>query len=332
MRPYLRKYLAAGALLGILFLPSAPADAQVKKFKMEARSEFWILAYLEGQFDKKYGIEAEPVTFGTGVEAVEALIGGSIDISSSGHIPIVTMMTKTKNVLIAGLYEVNNGSIYKLIVRKDAPYKTVADLRGKRIATRIGTGPYIAFMNYVKAKGMSGKDFQILNSQPAEIVAALESKSVEGAVWFQPTTSIMLWKGFGRILANFDGHARAQGHWLANRAFAEKNPDTVVRFLAGAFDVQEMLQNNPRVAAQLISKGLARRGRQLPPEVVAIGMDEFDWNPVPDPRVLPELGKAFQFLKAAGRVKGAEPDWAALMPDTYWKKALEFRRKHNKQF
>ena len=213
MRTFL-KCTAIGALLGIFLFP---AFASAQKFKISARSEYWILTYIEGQFDKKYGLEADPIRFGTGVEVAEAVLSGTVQFASSGHIPLTSLLSKTKNVLVVGSNITNNGSIYKLIVKKNSKAKTLADLKGKRVATKIGSGSFVAFNRLIKAKGFKEKDFEILNSRPPEIIAAMQTGSVEGGIWFPPTTSIILWKGFGRVLLNFDGHARAQGHWLVNR-------------------------------------------------------------------------------------------------------------------
>jgi ABC-type nitrate/sulfonate/bicarbonate transport system substrate-binding protein len=323
------KCAAIGALLGIFLFP---AFASAQKFKISARSEYWILTYLEGKFDKKYGLEADPIRFGTGVEVAEAILGGTVQFASSGHIPLTSLLSKTKNVLVVGSNITNNGSIYKLIVKKNSKAKTLADLKGKRIATKIGSGSYVAFNRLIKAKGFKEKDFEILNSRPPEIIAAMQTGSVEGGIWFPPTTSIILWKGFGRVLLNFDGNARAQGHWLVNRKYAEKNPDVVVRFLAGAIDAQELLANNPRVAAILLSRALAKRGRKLPPEVFTIGLGDFDFSPVSGPRHLAELKIAFNSLKARGRIKGAEPNWSSVIRHDFMQKALKLSRKRNKRF
>ncbi len=329
MRKVFMKWIAVGTFISLFVSPTLTA---AEKFKMSARSEYWILTYLEGRFDKKYGLEAEPVVFGSGVEVIEAILGGNVTFASSGHIPLTTLLTKTKDVLTIGSNLTNNGSIYKLIVKKNSTYKTLADLKGKRIATKIGSGSYVAFLNLLKAKGFTEKDFQILNSRPNEIISAMEAGSVEGGIWFPPTVSIMIWKGFGRVLLNFDGHARAQGHWLVNRRYAEKNPDVVVRFLAGAIDAQELMTNNPQIATRLISRALARRGRKILPEVFAIGFGDFNWNPMSGSRHLEEMRKAYRMLKGRGRLKGPEPKWSDVITDKYMKKALELSRKRNKRF
>jgi ABC-type nitrate/sulfonate/bicarbonate transport system substrate-binding protein len=296
------------------------------KLKMGSRLEYYDVTYRQGGFDKKYDLDAEGVPFATGVEVVTAIQSGAIDIASSGHVPLTILLSKTDKVLVLASSAYNKGSLYRMVVGKDTPYKGIEDLKGKVVATKFGSGSYNAFLSYLKAKGMTEKDFRMKNASPAAIIGAMEAGTVDAGIWFEPTISVIVYKGFGRVLLDFEGHATFQAYWMVNRAFAEKNPDIVVRFLAGALDAQELLSTNVKESAVLISKGYKKRGRDMPPQVFEKGIELMDFSPDITPDKYAEMHRTYEFFKAKGRIKGPEPDWKSLFKTEYLEKAKKIRK------
>ncbi|MBW1772121.1 MAG: NrtA/SsuA/CpmA family ABC transporter substrate-binding protein [Deltaproteobacteria bacterium] len=296
------------------------------KIKMASRLEYWDVVYREGEFDKKYGLEVKAVPYATGVEVVTALQSGAIDVGSSGHVPLTLLLSKTDRVFVLASGAFNRGSVYRMVVGKDTPYKTIHDLKGKVVATKFGSGSYNAFLSYIKAKGLKERDFRMENVTPAVIIAAMEAGTVDAGIWFEPTISIILYKGLGRVLLDFEGHAIFQVYWVVTRAFAEKHPDVVVRFLAGALDAQDMLAKDPKKSAQLISRGFKRRGKYMPPEVLEMGIPLLSYAPNITPDKIDELKRTFAFFKKKGRIQGEEPVWQNVINTGYLAKAQAIRK------
>lgn len=296
------------------------------KIKMASRLEYWDVLYREGAFDRKYGLEAQAIPYATGVEVVTALQSGAIDIASSGHVPLTLLLSKTDRVIVLASGAFNRGSVYRMVVGENTPYKTIEDLKGKVIATKFGSGSYNAFLSYLKAKGLKEKDFRMENATPAVIIAAMEAGTVDAGIWFEPTISIILYKGLGRALLDFEGHAIFQVYWVVTRAFAEKHPDVVVRFLAGALDAQDMLAKDPKKSAQLISKGFKGRGKYMPPKILEMGIPLLSYAPNITPDKIDELRRTFEFFKKKGRIHGEEPAWQKVINKSYLEKAQAIRK------
>lgn len=307
------------------FVFSVAAEA-AEKIRMGSRLEYYDVVYREGAFDKKYDIEAVSVPFKTGVEVVTALQSGDIDIASSGHVPLTILLSKTDKVMVIASAAYNTGSIYRMVVGKDSKYKTIEDLKGKVIATKLGSGSYGAFLRYIKSKGLSEKDFKMKNAGPGAIVAAMQAGSVDAGIWFEPTISLILYRGWGRALLDFKDHAIFQVHWLVNREFAEKNPDVIVRFLAGAMDAQKLLGTNAEKASKMISTGYQRRGRDYPAEVFKLGIPLINFDTAVDAKHLDEIKRTYNFLKERGRIRGTEPDWSRVIDLSYLEKAKKIRK------
>jgi len=92
------------------------------------------------------------------------------------------------------------------VVRKDAPYKSFGDLKGKKIGNfaRV-TGAY--FFSAVIAKEQKldiEKDFQNVPAETGALIALLERGEVEAINMFEPHTTRLVMSGKYRVLTDFD--------------------------------------------------------------------------------------------------------------------------------
>ena len=331
----MNQFLKKRSVLAIvsLFIGSLVATSVAQaagKIRLSSRSTNWDMVLIESGAAKKYGIEIELVRVKTGVEVSEALIGGSVDVGSNGDTPVTSLLTRTNDVIVIGTAVSTDGGYAKVIVKKDSAIKTLADLKGKKIATKIGSGSYRALSDYCTWKGTcSLKDFKILNTAPSAILAALEAGSVDAGIWFPPTTSIAIFKGFGRVMMDFKGANIGQAMWLANKNFAEKNSDLVVRFLAATIEAQNILLKNHKRAAELLAKGFKKRGRNLPADVLMIDIDSFDYTPGVGDQNLKVLNSVFASMSKAGKLKGKKPDFNAMVNRSFMAKAMKLYQSKN---
>ena len=281
------------------------------KIRMSSRSSNWDIVLIESGAAEKYGLEIEVVPMKTGVEVVEALVGGSVDIGSVGETPLTSLLTRSDAVGVIGTAVSTDGSYAQVIVRTDSPINSIEDLKGKKIATKIGSGSYRALSDWCAKNGCSLNDFEILNTAPNAILAAIEAGSVDAGIWFAPTTSIAVAKGFGRIMMNFEGANEGQASWVVNRAFAEKNPELVTRFLAATIDAQNILVDDHDLAATLLERGMQKRGRDLTADVLKMGLVDFDYSAGMDTeKKMRVFNGVFDSLKAAGKLRGDRPDFS----------------------
>ena len=92
------------------------------------------------------------------------------------------------------------------VVRKDAPYKSFGDLKGKKIGNfaRV-TGAY--FFSAVIAKEQKldiEKDFQNVPAETGALIALLERGEVEAINMFEPNTTRLVMSGKYKVLTDFD--------------------------------------------------------------------------------------------------------------------------------
>lgn len=305
------------AALAVSLTAAAASQAAADKIRMSSRSANWDIVLIESGVAEKYGLEIELVPMKTGAEVTEALVGGSVDVGSVGETPLTSLLTKTDLVAVIGTATSTDGGYAQVIVQTESPLQTIDDLKGKKIATKIGSGSYRALNDWCAKNGCSLNDFEILNTAPNAILAAIEAGSVDAGIWFAPTTSIAVAKGFGRIMMNFAGANEGQASWVVNRAFAEENPDLTVKFLAATMEAQEILVSDHDRAAALLEAGMKKRGRDLTADILKMGLADFDYAPSMDvERKVRVFNGVFDSLKAAGKLRGDRPDFSeALMPE-----------------
>jgi ABC-type nitrate/sulfonate/bicarbonate transport system substrate-binding protein len=92
------------------------------------------------------------------------------------------------------------------LVKKDAPYKSFGDLKGKKIGNfaRV-TGAY--FFSAVIAKEQKldlEKDFQSIPAETGALIALLERGEVEAINMFEPHVTRLVMSGRYRVLLDFD--------------------------------------------------------------------------------------------------------------------------------
>jgi sulfonate transport system substrate-binding protein len=126
-------------------------------------------------------------TFPAGPQAVSAIQGGSIDLAMTADTPAI--FAQAGNVplkVVAAAEPVNPGSAIGIVVAKNSPITSLADLKGATIAVADGT-----ILQYVAIKALNNNagGFQnatLDNLAPPLELSAIGSGSVQAAVLIEP--------------------------------------------------------------------------------------------------------------------------------------------------
>ena len=168
-----------------------------------------IFVGVEKGFFKEFGVEPELVYFQAAAPIATALAAGQLDVAATG------LTAATYNIVLGGekLWIVADKGrewpdhrLTAIVVHKDlhdAGVRTVADLKGKRIAvTQLGSTFHYQIGNILEKDGLSLKDVTIvpLQAMPAAL-EALKGKQVDAVILPQPFPGRAEADGFGRIIA-----------------------------------------------------------------------------------------------------------------------------------
>ena len=99
------------------------------------------------------GVKIEYKYFPVFTDMLTALNSGKIDLTEIGSVGAVQSFANGGNVRVVAVTEPNAENC-GLLVPKDSPVQTFADLKGKKIAFLKSTNSYISFLHQVKAAGL----------------------------------------------------------------------------------------------------------------------------------------------------------------------------------
>jgi len=202
------------------------------------------------------GLDLKMVKFTTGLELFQAMIGGSIDVLSTGAVVSNFPARGQGKVFLINNVEYATAQLW---VRGDSGIKTAADLKGKKISTTAGTTAHV-FLNQVlkQAKLEEGKDVQLVNLRMTEAVTSFISGAVPAVALWVPFDVTVRQKTEGaRMLVDasaFYPEAAIVGGWAANNAYYEKNLPVLQSLIKGWVKANDYLLSNTDEAIAVLQK------------------------------------------------------------------------------
>jgi NitT/TauT family transport system substrate-binding protein len=236
-----------------------PVPLKVGVLKMAALTNPWT-AKERGIF-QKHGLDVTLVEFRTGNEAIAAHRGGSVDIILSIPGTAMTAVERGFDLLAISQNEVakakgpDSGSVQVL---KDSPYKTLADLAGKKVAVSgLHSQKTVAMQTLFKRAGVDLDKLQLVEIPFPSQVDALKSKQVDAINTVDPYTTQLIASGLGRVVAwDYADSIPEQplGAWFAKSTFIKANAGVVHRFNEAIKEsIEYMLSDPQRARAEVVA-------------------------------------------------------------------------------
>lgn len=188
------------------------------------------------------------VEFPAGPQLLEALAVGSVDIGATGDSPPVFAQAAGKDLFYVGA-EPPKPDSSAILVKPDAALKSLADLKGRRIALQKGSSAHYLLVQAVKRAGLQWGDIQPVYLPPADARAAFEKGAVDAWVIWDPYYAAAEIDGAVRVLATSRGLTGNNTFYLASRALAQNEPALRAVF-AALTDTDAYVQSNRRDSAQ----------------------------------------------------------------------------------
>ncbi|WP_431193490.1 aliphatic sulfonate ABC transporter substrate-binding protein [Trichocoleus desertorum] len=182
-------------------------------------------------------------------KALEFLNARSIDFGSTAG--AAALIGKANGNPIKSIYVYSKPEWTALVTRADSPIKTVADLKGKKVAATRGTDPYIFLLRSLDQVGLSEKDIELVQLQHADGRAALEKGDVDAWAGLDPhMAKTELEKGSKLFFRNPDFNS--YGVLNVREEFAQKYPKYVEQVLANYEKARQWAQQNPAELKQVL--------------------------------------------------------------------------------
>lgn len=227
---------AAGTAAGMVAL-RAPAIAQEKAgirigylHTLAVDGQMWLSEHL-GAFAAN-GLKPDFVLFQTGLELFQAMIGGSLDVLSTGAVISNFPARGQGRMFLANAIEFATAQLW---VRESQGIKTIADLKGKRVATTAGTTAHVFLDTALKANNVSLKDVEVLNQRMPDAVTSFISGAVPAvALWVPFNLTVRDKVPDAKMLVDASAYypqAAIVSGWATTADFHAKHRDLLVRLI-----------------------------------------------------------------------------------------------------
>jgi len=132
-----------------------------------------------------------------------------------------------------------------ILVSKDSPIQTVADLKGKKVAYTVGSSANYLTIQALKTVGLQLTDIQPQNLQPGDARAAFEGGSIDAWTIWDPYQTIALAGGNARSIFDSSQLPPTRGYQEASVAFAHDHSDAIEIVLQQYQKAIEWARSNP---------------------------------------------------------------------------------------
>ena len=252
----------AGAALATLGAPAivrAQAGPKIRIGFWPVASGLPFFAAIEKGYFKDAGLDVEALKFASAQQVMEAMLSGRAEGSSNGTAAAVLAIGEIAQPGLFKIFCTNPTNakyvLDEFIVAKDSPYKTLADLKGKKVAS----GPGI--QNVTLAKVMlerAGAGAVAVSELPiGQHIASLAAGQIDAAYTLEPTGTIGRLNGSTRtlevgVVAKYIlGDPMAPWHGGAaslTSEFIKKYPAETKKFIAAYSRGVDLVRNKPEEA------------------------------------------------------------------------------------
>src|SRR5689334_19009617 len=226
-----RSLLALGV---VAWLAPATAFAQPKEIAIDwaTYNPVSMLLKDKGLLEKEFAKDGITIrwvqTLGSN-KALEFLNASSIDFGSTAG--SAALVAKINGNPIKSIYVYSRPEWTALVTTKDSTIKTVADLRGKRVAVTRGTDPHIFLVRALLGAGMSEKDITPVLLQHPDGKTALIRGDVDAWAGLDPMMAQAEIEDGARLFYR-NKAANTWGILNVREEFLKDHPDLVKRVLA----------------------------------------------------------------------------------------------------
>lgn len=199
------------------------------------------------------GVKVTWHEFSSGLPLLEALNVGGVDLSAdvADTVPVFAQAAGAQLTYFA--QEAPSPSAQAIIVKADAPARSVADLKGKKIAVTKAAGSHYLLIAALAKAGLTFKDIDAAYLTPADARAAFERGSVDAWVAWDPFLAAVQRQSAIRIIADGRNVADYQRYYLAATAFAGARPDVLAIVFEQLQTTGRWVKQSPKEAAALLA-------------------------------------------------------------------------------
>jgi len=224
---------------------------------------------------RPFGYTVSWTEFPSGPPLLEALNVGSIDFGVAGETPpIFAQAAGAPLVYLA--YDPPAPQGEAILVPKDSPLKSVADLKGKKVALNKGSNVHYLLVRALEKAGLKYTDIQPVFLAPADALAAFTRGAVDAWVIWDPYEAAAEASAGARILADGTGLVANHQFYFSSKKFLTENGKAVDVVLEALNEADDWTKNNIQAVAEQLSPFIG-----LPAPVLAVSLKRESYGILP---------------------------------------------------
>lgn len=254
-----RAVLALGAVLVAAGAPLARAQETVNYGVQPATMPIYIaraIGLLE-PIEKKHNIRVVLRSFASGAPENQAMAAGELQMASAGMGPAVIASARLPATLVA----ITILEQTAIIVPSDSTVKSVAELKGKKVAfPGEGTQQYPLLLKALADSGLKVSDIQLFKTDGSQVPTLLQNKAVDAGITWDPHVSNALAAGHSKVLVKAEkilpimqGHYVGNGEYVHND-FLKRRPEVVQDLITANVRAIDFILKDPKAAARMWAK------------------------------------------------------------------------------
>ncbi|MDX2168027.1 MAG: ABC transporter substrate-binding protein [Deltaproteobacteria bacterium] len=322
----MRRLLSTLTALGLLCAAGVAAAAPLKiGYSDWPGYTAWEIAKVKGLF-KKHGVDVELVWFPVYTDSLTALNTGQLDCNLQTWNDTMAPLAEgldLKTILIL------DNSFGNDALLANPSITSLKDLKGKTIATELGTCDQFLMLKALASVGLTEKDVKYTNLTVPDSAAAFLAGKVDAAVIWQPWVSQIQREGKGKVLySSADIPGLIPDIVLCQAKVVQSRPKEMQALVAVWLDIIAYLKSNQDDALKIMAKVVDQ-----PPEAYKaflpgtrffdLDMNLKSFENQPNDTTLYGSGKSIsEFLVSAGLLK-AVPDYAKSIDPQFVKAAKQ---------
>ncbi len=279
-----------------------------------------MLVDTEGLF-KKAGGNVTILKFDGGKTTRNAMISGRVDVGVIGSTPFV--IGAAKGDLVAIGMSMYAGKTDSVVVAKNKGMKSVADLKGRKVASQIGSATDHVFREKILPKfGLSKNDVQIVNLPHQNHIAAMGAGSVDAFAGVEPFPSIAEVDGIGDVVIDYSGFDILPVLLAANRPVMKQKRAAVIALLRGWLAGVALFKSDPEKSAQIVQAFFKNQGFEVSAAVVKRMLSKLDVETAFKPGLRAYLEDEANVL-IKNKAIASMPDWGKILDAELLQEAMK---------
>lgn len=202
---------------------------------------------------KPQGIQVKWFEFRGGPPMMEAMASGSVDIGNVGNLPPIFAQAGGNPIVYVAATGSNAGA-QALIVPKNSPIQSLANLKGKKVAIQKGTA-----LQYFALKALESAKLTLNDIQPTYLtipdsITAFEGRAIDALPISDPYLAQAELTNKVQVLVRGSQVAPQRAYYIATRNFVEQQPALLKAILEEQRNVEAWAKANPKEVAKLLAQ------------------------------------------------------------------------------